>query len=270
MLNQSDNRIISVNYYPCGYCVNEMKYIIKNPKEKRKKFYAGVFLIKHVKYGYILFDTGYSTKIYKCGIKGKLYNLLNPTVVNEKDTIKERLLKDGIKPEEIRYIILSHLHPDHIGGISSFPSAKIVASASCMKDFKKNYLRSLIFKRLLPKDFESRVYKVRKYPDKDCLFGEFPGFDLFKDKSIFVIPLEGHAKGQTGVYFPEHSLLLAADAAWGREFTGKVDEMSIVARLVQNDYKMYSSRMAKLRLLEENNIRILYSHEKINEKIIVG
>ena len=56
--------ITKINYYGCGYCVNNLKLVFKNHKKDKRNFAAGVFLLKHKKYGYILFDTGYSMDIY--------------------------------------------------------------------------------------------------------------------------------------------------------------------------------------------------------------
>ena len=63
-----EKKIKKINYYACGYCVNKLKYINKKPEQKKKDFYAGVFLIEHSEHGYILFDTGYSEKICKIRI----------------------------------------------------------------------------------------------------------------------------------------------------------------------------------------------------------
>ena len=88
MQNMKERKITEVKYFACGYCTNKLKYIIKKPDVKVKEFYAGVFLINHSKYGYILFDTGYSEQIYKCGLVGKLYNLFNPVYINKNKSKK--------------------------------------------------------------------------------------------------------------------------------------------------------------------------------------
>ena len=137
MQNLKETKINNINYYACGYCTNKLKYIIKNQKEKIKKFYAGVFLIKHAKFGYILFDTGYSELIFKCGIKGKLYNFFNPTYINNEEKITNQLEKENINIEDIKYVILSHLHPDHIGCVKEFVNAKFIVSKECLEEYKK-------------------------------------------------------------------------------------------------------------------------------------
>lgn len=275
--------VTNLKYYACGYCVNQMKFIVKKPTEKKRRFYAGVFLIRHEKYGLILFDTGYSEEIYDCGKKGNLYNKLNPTFVTKKDTIAVKLQKDGIAPEEIRYIILSHLHPDHIGGLKDFPNTKIVISKECYKEYKKNRLRNLIFNKLLPNDFDERVYRVRKfdrsiYTDLKRSYWEdakrsLLGFDLFRDGSIYLLPFDGHAKGQMGALIKtegKEDILIAADAAWGSEFLDRVREMSPPARLVQNDYRMYAENIGLIKKLTESGMTVYFSHEPIHKKELLS
>ena len=92
---------------------------------------------------------------------------------------------------------------------------------------------------------------------------ELSGYDLAGDGSMRLIPLEGHAKGQMGLYLPESKIILAADGAWGLEFLDRVDEMSIFARLVQNNFKEYKKGFARMKKMKEEGIRIYFSHEDL-------
>src|SRR5690606_25389115 len=118
---------------------------------------SGVFLIEHPTEGYALFDTGYSLSIYKMGFKGWLYRTFNPTHVQQQDEIATQLHRDGIQPKDIRYVILSHLHPDHIGGVQSFPDSTIIITAGGYETYKHPRWRDLFFPQLLPKWFEKNL-----------------------------------------------------------------------------------------------------------------
>ena len=48
-----------------GYCVQNEICSIKKGKNKKTKFYAMFVLLKHEKFGYIIFDTGYGSHFYK-------------------------------------------------------------------------------------------------------------------------------------------------------------------------------------------------------------
>ena len=89
----------SIRYYACGYCTNDLHTVFRGYPHEKRQFPAGVFLIRHAKEGYILFDTGYSSEISALGFQGRLYHLLNPTVVRPADEIQNQLMADGIQPE---------------------------------------------------------------------------------------------------------------------------------------------------------------------------
>lgn len=266
MQKTSKNKVNSIKHYNCGYCVNHMKYIVKKPSVKKRNFYAGVFLIKHKKYGNILYDTGYSKEIYNCGLVGKIYNLLNPTFIKECETIDEQLKKEKINPKDINFIILSHLHPDHIGCVKKFKNAKIIISRDCFNDYKKGKIRSLIFKKLLPNDFEERLSIIEEYKLR---FKYFKGHDLFEDGSLILTQINGHSLGQIGLLIQEHNIFLGGDSAWGLEFLDKANEMSIFARFIQNNFNDYKKGFNLLKKLKCDGIKIYLSHDDCFEKELI-
>ena len=71
------------------------------------------FLVISEKYGPILFDTGSPSDSEK--VKNILYNRFN------------------LKPEDIKWVFNTHIHPDHVGNNYLFTNAKIVLSK---KDFE--------------------------------------------------------------------------------------------------------------------------------------
>lgn len=73
--------------------------------------------------GYILFDTGCDPQ----GMKGAWQKEMcaNPFVYDENQTLESQLHAIGVKPEEIRYVVLSHLHLDHAGAVHLFPNADV-------------------------------------------------------------------------------------------------------------------------------------------------
>lgn len=266
MQNMKERKITEVKYFACGYCTNKLKYIIKKPDVKVKEFYAGVFLINHSKYGYILFDTGYSEQIYKCGLVGKLYNLFNPVYINKNEKITEQLRKEDINCNSIKNVILSHLHPDHIGCVKEFYNSKFIVSQDCMKEYKRSNIKSLVLKKMLPHAFESRTIIIEKFNKE---YEVFKGFDLFEDGSIILTQIDGHFKGQMCAYIPEHKIFLGADICWGLKFKDKVDEMHPFARLVQNNFNEYKKGIELVKKLEERKIKVYLSHDDYDKKELI-
>jgi glyoxylase-like metal-dependent hydrolase (beta-lactamase superfamily II) len=84
-----------------------------------------VSVIKHPK-GNVLFDTGNNDKIIKDpSYWGASFTALKP--VNTPDVaIDVQLQKIGLKPDDIKYVVPSHLHLDHGGNVGKFPNSTIV------------------------------------------------------------------------------------------------------------------------------------------------
>lgn len=95
------------------------------PNEPPIQVPVGFFVIRHPK-GNVLFDTGNNDKIIKDpNYWGAFYNALKP--VNTPDVaIDTQLQKIGLKPDDIKYVVPSHLHLDHGGNVGKFPNSTIV------------------------------------------------------------------------------------------------------------------------------------------------
>ena len=184
--------IESIDYFPAGYCTSYTGLLFKGIKNKKMTFPAGVFLIKHREKGYLLYDTGYHYDI-RTQIRYGFYRLGTPVQMTEKDQISYLLKAKGIKPEEINYIILSHLHPDHLGGASFFPHATFILTQEVYDVYKKPTLKDLIFKEFLPASFEKNLIIIRA-DQQDSTFPYRPTSDLFGDGSILVASVDERAE----------------------------------------------------------------------------
>ena len=260
--------ITKINYYGCGHCVNNLKLVFKKHKKDKRNFAAGVFLLKHKKYGYTLFDTGYSMDIYNCGIIGKLYNLFNPTFVKREDIIDYKLKEDNINLDEINYIILSHLHPEHIGGLDKFKNAKIIISEKAYKSYLKPKIRELIIKKFIPDWFEDNLIILDDKKLNSSKTKYFDCYDLFEDKSILITNMDGHAYGQICALV-NNDIFLGADTCWGEDLIKETDKMKFPATIIQNDYKEYVSVSRKLQQMKKDNIKLLFSHDKYESKEVL-
>lgn len=253
-------QIDEIRYYTCGYCTHNIGQLFKNKEAKIEKFYAGVFLIKHKKEGYILYDTGYSLEMYQPKFKMRLMNRLTPVFVKEEETIAQQLLKDGIKLEDIRWVILSHFHPDHIGGAKEFKEATFIVTRRALENYKKPAFTDMILGQLLPEDFEKRV-KVIDPSEESPLFPHRLVTDLFEDDSLLATSVDGHAQGQLCLWLEEYQLFIGADAAWRIEFIEHVEKMTWLARFVQKNYTAYKEATSLLEKLLTSQKKVVVSHD---------
>ena len=253
--------IESIDYFPAGYCTSYAGLLFKGVKNKKMTFPAGVFLIKHRDKGYLLYDTGYHYNI-KTKLRYGFYRLGTPVQMTEKDQISYLLRTKGIRPEEITYVMLSHLHPDHLGGASFFPNAQFILTQEVFEVYQKPKLKDLVFKEFLPADFEKRL-TVIKANQRYSNFPYRPICDLFGDGSILVASVDGHARGQACMYFPELNLLIAADLCWGIDLLPYTKQMHLIPSFVQDNKTDYIRGAEFLEEVLKDGIKVVVSHDPV-------
>jgi glyoxylase-like metal-dependent hydrolase (beta-lactamase superfamily II) len=258
----------SLRYYNCGHCINRLGFAYRGFTFKKRIFPSGVFLIEHTK-GYILFDTGYSTDIYNTGVQGWLYRRLNPTHVRKDEEIVHQLKRDGISADDITYIIVSHLHPDHIGGLKSFPKSKLIVSKDALQTLRNPSFTDLIFSTLLSKQFNSQVMELESMGLKQRSVKLLKGYDLFGDGSIVISHLEGHAHGHLGALIAD-KILLAGDASWGGDLLGASKNMRLPTRLIHHDQASFLNTIDLLQKLRKKGIKLCFSHDTYTAKELLS
>jgi len=248
----------------CGYCVNDIKHVFKNTRSKKYKFPANCFVFKHETHGYILFDTGYSTRLFRGGLVSKLYTLLNPTFVHDQDTLAYKLTERGIDPKSINYVILSHMHPDHLAGLKDFENAKIIISKGTYETYKNRKAWHLIFDHFIPDDFEDRLTILEDHANQTS-YDNQKAYELFGTDLLF-IDLSGHTLGQLGLILPKAKLLIASDAYWFKEEVFEDKSYTGITKKIMANYRLYKSSHSKIKGFLDNDQerRVVSSHEKIN------
>jgi len=252
--------IEEISYFACGSCTNHLHWMFKRAPKETRTFPAGVFLIKHRTQGYILYDTGYSTALYQNRWKYRLYRQINPIQVTTDHLIDHQLRQRGIQPEDIRWLIVSHLHPDHIGRLNYFPNATFIMTKSAFQQLKQASLKELIFKEFLPTDFEERTTAIEPNQQRSA-FPYQPVADLFADNSLLLSAFDGHALGQGCVFLPEKNLFLAADICWGMDLLAKTNDLKPIPRLIQDNMHAYRQSCAVLQQIQADGIAVVVSHD---------
>ena len=172
-----------------GYCDAHENFAIRNGRRKKINFDATFGLIKHPEKGIILFDTGYTRRFHEetRHFPEKIYALITKVYIRKNEEAIHQLQKLRIHPSEIKHIIVSHFHADHIGGIRDFPEATFYCSAKAYNEIKQkegfSAVKKGLLKGLIPDDFDSRVSLVEncnKIPDS--IFENV--YDLFNDGLI--------------------------------------------------------------------------------------
>jgi glyoxylase-like metal-dependent hydrolase (beta-lactamase superfamily II) len=258
-----------VRLLTAGSCRHAGKMALRTASWASVTFPASVIVIRHPREGMILFDTGYSTRFFEVtqSLPEKLYALVTPVALAQGESAAERLRAQGIDPGEVRWVVLSHFHADHIGGARDFPAARFLFTGESWAAVKNlgrfGATRAGFLRGLLPEDFESRGVTVEDFaPEVDLGWkGLSRGWDLFGDGSMMGVALPGHARGQMGVLVQDTSarrLLFCADAVWQSESVeGDILPHPLVRwALANSDWQAYVRTVRALHELRQRSPEI--------------
>jgi glyoxylase-like metal-dependent hydrolase (beta-lactamase superfamily II) len=236
--------------------------------KQSRAFPSGVFLFDGSDGRRVLFDTGYATGEWPTGWRGAAYRRLLPPEIAPADDIARQLAEDDVDPASVTHVVLSHLHPDHIGGISRFPDAVFVMTAGQRGSLEKPRLRDGILTGLLPTwwdDARKIVLERDAFRPTEVAGVSFSAADLFGDGSYLLVDLPGHAAGHLGALI-DRRVLLAGDAAWGSDLLGATERLRAIPRAVQHDLAAYRRTAALLQDAADAGIRLVFSHDPLGAK----
>src|SRR6516162_9168993 len=87
-------------------------------------FSDNCYLIRHSSEGYLLWDTGITDRLVALP-QGQAVPPLRQTWYHYKSLVAT-LADIGLKPADVRYVAISHIHPDHIGNVDTFPDSALI------------------------------------------------------------------------------------------------------------------------------------------------
>jgi N-acyl homoserine lactone hydrolase len=162
------------------------------------------------------------------------------------EEISARLSKIGVRADDVRFLVNSHLHFDHAGGNVELPNATLVIQRREWDAGKDPDLAAANY-------FDARDYDLGH--DLRLVDGEH---DLFGDGRVTCIPTYGHTPGHQSlrVRLDGGEIVLAGDACYLRR---SLDEL-LLPPIVHDRERMLAS-LRELRHLRDAGARIFYGHD---------
>jgi N-acyl homoserine lactone hydrolase len=184
------------------------------------------FLIRHPSAGAILVDTGLHPSIATDGKEnfGSTATRIGHPTLGAGEDVPAQLRKQGLDPNEIPVVVMTHMHLDHSSAISEFPNSAFVVSETewkaaalgpkpILNGYRRQHFDYAFDYRTI--DFD------RANIDSYASFGRT--FDLFGDGSVRLAFTPGHSAGHMSVVcrLKQNDFVIGGDATYMRaQLTG--------------------------------------------------
>jgi N-acyl homoserine lactone hydrolase len=234
------------------------------PKERQRDVTIPVsmWVIDHPK-GLVVFDTGNNVAVSDGSCKNYWAagncDFLKPSQKRE-DVIDMQLKKLGYSTDDVKVVVTSHSHLDHVGNIAMFPKAIHVMQ-------KKE-----LYQGWWPEKFQGRAtngtFVLNDLASaRDYNFMELNGdYDLFGDGSVMILSTPGHTLGHQSMKVKlasGRSIIITQDAVWMQE---NLDGYPAGLNYSVQDYTNSLNRLKYMRDLEGADLFMAHDQDQYKAK----
>ncbi len=223
-------RVMKLYRFQSGTIITKKHLLVSGPvSDEPYEVPVPFYLIDHPK-GKVLFDTGqpYSA------ISGPKSGDYIPVMSGE-HYVSNQLKRHGLKTTDITYIVLSHLHSDHAGGLEAFCDTECFVNEAELQNVGKTFFEEHPLKwKLLKEDY-----------------------DIFGDGKVVIVFTPGHTPGHQSllVTLDEGKILLAADSV----YTDEILDHNVLPGVFNNKEDTIET-LNKIKGMRNEGIKIVSGH----------
>jgi glyoxylase-like metal-dependent hydrolase (beta-lactamase superfamily II) len=158
-----------------------------------------VCLLVETDQGLILLDTGLGLDDYTnpTGMT-KLFRVITQLPFDPGEAAVNRVKQLGYKPDDVKHIILTHMHFDHCSGLPDFPYAKVHVHHREYDAFTDHKILHWDEYAYFPRYIAHRPEFIL-YGKSNAKWYDFDAIRLPFEPEMYFIPLHGHSRGHCGI-----------------------------------------------------------------------
>jgi len=207
---------------------------------------VSAWLVRHPS-GTVLFDTGMPTSFVGGSDRTKQISEFLSIGFEANDTVGAQLIVHSQDPERVDFVVVSHLHFDHVGGLSAIPNATVIVQR---KEWEASMNEPQEADTLHPREDFDLGHTLR------LIDGEY---DLFGDDTVVCIPTPGHTIGHQSLRIrlsTGKQIVLASDCCY---FARTLD--TVVLPTFGYNLEEQRRSLAYLRKCRDEGARIIPGHD---------
>ncbi|KAF2264962.1 Metallo-hydrolase/oxidoreductase [Lojkania enalia] len=294
-----EHATVSVHALSCGhFTLPEYQFVHPISQEARKSVPSLGFLIEHrnIDNGQItriVFDLGVRRNIKRYSEPIQKHVTTRQPMTTDPDVVKS-LAKGGLTPDNIDYVIYSHVHWDHIGEPRDFPNSTFVVGHGTLAllDGTSSSLRgghSFFECDLLPNgrtlelsdptsgsqahasSVMNQQWGIINFKQSWRPYRHLPHtLDLFNDGSLLIVDAPGHLPGHINILArvsDSNQVYMAGDACHDRRLLtgekeiGEWHDAEGHTCCIHADKKGAEETIARIRELERGGVEIIFAHD---------
>jgi len=186
--------------------------------------------------GVIVVDTGETARASQPGYFPAWHPYYRNVIirVTPEQEIGPQLQVLGIRPDDVRWVIMTHLHTDHAGGLHNFPKSEILVVGRAFK-LASGFVGQV--RGFLPHRWPS-WFAPRLIDLPSQAFGPFPSsLKVTQAGDVVLVPTDGHTEGHISVVLQDTDLtyFIAGDASYTQQFMldQQIDGLALNAQAAQ-------------------------------------
>jgi glyoxylase-like metal-dependent hydrolase (beta-lactamase superfamily II) len=252
-----------------GHCYHPAAMAKKGASLCATEFPALAGLILHPTEGAVLFDTGYDPAFFRATqpMPERLYRWATPVTLRSGEAAVDQLRHFGLAADDVRTIVISHFHGDHVAGLHAFTKARLICSRHGADQLTKpgrfNRVRQGLLAGLAPHNLHTLAVFFEDKP-KLALGGDWApfttGVDIFGDASLIAVPLPGHCIGHWGLILSDvegRPVFLIGDAAWSSAAVRDSIPPPRITTALLGHTETYRTTLRALTTLQHRNTDVL-------------